>query len=379
MLSTGELWPNPMQSLLLQVIAAPDEAARAAFQVWCAKADFEHDFDPGTRRLLPLVYDRAQQLGATSPLMGRLKGTYRRAWYDTNTVLHATAPVVATLVQRGFDTLMLKGVPLGITYYSKPALRPMADIDVVVPTAQAHAAIALLRDAGWTPGPTARDEDVDFRHSMQLVDADGHEADIHWHCLFEACSAEADAHFWRTAEPLTFAGINTRQLDATNTLLHTIIHGLRWNREPPIRWIPDSLVVLRAAESRIDWSRLVEFARSQKLTHRLSLGLDYLARQHAAPVPQAALRALRTTRVGWTERIENSVVLRDSDRMFAHPLTKQWVIFADYLRIARERRPLRFAIGLSHYTRYRWRLRGRREILTQVLHGLRRRMFGLPS
>ena len=84
-----------------------------------------------------------------------------------------TAPVVATLVQRGFDTLMLKGVPLGITYDSKPALRPMADIDVVVPTAQAHAAIALLRDAGWTPGPTARDEDVDFRHSMQLVDAEG--------------------------------------------------------------------------------------------------------------------------------------------------------------------------------------------------------------
>ena len=372
--TVDRLWPNAWQELLLDAAHAPDATAIAAFGRWCDRPLREEDFDGGSRRLLPLVYHRMQALGVSQPIMGRLKGTYRRAWYETNTVHHATAPAVAMLERNGIDTLLLKGVPLGLTYYGKSALRPMADIDVLVRPEQVRAAIALLTGAGWRPGPMARDEDVAFRHSMQFINGDAHEVDLHWHALLETCNTAADLHFWRSAEPLRFAGVATRQLSPANTLLHGIIHGLRWNAEPSIRWIQDGLVVLRTAGDQIDWPGLVEFTRSQRLTHRLALGLNYLAGRHAAEVPETVLRALAATRISLTERIENSVVLRDSGRLYAHPLTKQWVIFSEYCRMAGGRP--RFVAGFPHYLRYRWRLRGRRELVSVILSGIWRRVTG---
>ena len=371
---SGQLWPNDWQETLLDAIASADSVAVAAFRRWSGRPLREEDFDAGTRRLLPLVYHRMQALGVTDPMMGRLKGMYRRAWYKNNAVFHASAPVVALLESNGVPTLLLKGAPLAVTYYDKIALRPMADIHIMVPPAQALAAIALLRSAGWHLGGSARLDDLGYRHSMQFVDGNGRELDLHWHALLETCNAPADTHFWRSAEPLLFEGVATRQLSPGNALLHGIVHGLRWNPEPPIRWIPDSLAVLRGAGERIDWADMLAFARAQRLTHRLGLGLIYLARRYAAPVPEAVLRELAATPISLTERIENTIVLRDAPRIFAHPIGKFWILFAEYVRFAHGRpQP---AVGFSHYVRYRLRLRGRMELVKAAWRSLWRFVAG---
>src|SRR5262249_32937094 len=152
-----------------------------------------------------------------------------------------------------------------------------------------------------------------------------------------------------------------------------VLHGMRANRWPPIRWIPDALIVLRRA-SDIDWDHVVTFARRHRLTHRLGFGLSVLAEKYGAPVPATVIDALRAAPTSLLERLENSVVLRDSRRLYSHPITKQWCIFADYLRVARRRDPIGFIADLPHYLRYRWRLRGRSEILPVVLRGLARRL-----
>lgn len=375
-LSDSHLFPTKEQELVLQAALGTGAAAIEAFRTWRQGIDLEAEFDRGSFRLMPLLYQNLQRLGLRDPLLPRLKGIYRMAWYENHVLLHRTRPVVARLAEEEIPTLLVKGLPLILAYYRNHAVRPMADLDVVVQPADARRAIGILEASGWKRNERASDEDLYYRHSMQFIHPEKGELDLHWRLMFETCNDAADQHFWSAARPLDFDGVATLQLDPTDTLLHVVVHGMRWNPEPPIRWIPDAVTVLREAGTAIDWSRLVTFAQAQKLTHRLHLGLHYLAERGFAEIPATALEALMGTRTTLTERIENTVALHDRERMYEHPLVKNWVIFADYCRSHRATGPVDFMVGLTHYVRYRWNVRGRSEILPVVAQGLARRVAG---
>ena len=306
--------------------------------------------------------------------MGRLKGIYRMAWYENHRLVHRTVPALQLLNQNGIETMAVKGLPLIVDYYRNFAVRPMADLDVVVRTNQARRSIALLEAAGWKRNERASDEDLLYRHSMQFLHPEKGELDLHWHLLYEACAEAADEHFWSESKPLAIDGTTSRQLAPTDTLLHIVVHGIRWNPEPPIRWIPDAAVVLRRKDLSIDWGRLVETARMLKLSHRLGLGLQYLSDNGLAPVPGHVLDQLRRQPITLVERIENWIALHDRDRMYDHPLLKYWVIFADYCRREVNGGFAGFAVGLSHYLRYRLGLRGRGEVVRELIQGASRRI-----
>lgn len=369
----GFLWPTPAQELLLKAALATDDSAIAHFRAWRDMIDLDADFDRGSFRLLPLLYATLSHLGFSDSLMGRLKGTYRRAWCEAQPRFEQAREVLSLLHRQGIHTLMTKGVPLAISYYRNETVRPMADLDVVVPRAQAHDAIKALEQAGWVSGPLTRDRDLEFHHARQFFHPQGGEVDLHWHVLLECRSAATNQSFWDRAEPLVVRGIATRQLDPTDMLLHTVIHGVRWNAEPPIRWIADAAMILRRAPG-IDWDRLVRLAKDEKLSYRFGLGLHFLVERFAMPVPATVLQALDRIPITLLERIENTIALHDTHDLYGDPLTKNWVIFARYCRIQKASNPLQFVNGFSHFVRVQWALAGRSEIPAAILRGILRRL-----
>lgn len=370
---TTHLWPDAEQTLLLKAALHDGDAALTAFQAWQQCIDIEQHFSNNTRRLLPLVYANMQRLGLHDPLLGRLKGIYRRTWYENQQRLHALQPVIAHLAAHGVDMLLLKGVPLTLSYYRNPALRKMADLDLAVRPDQVRLAIRLLREQGWRNLYPDGPDDLRYRHALQFAGPHG-DIDLHWHLLHEACNRAADEFFWTATEPLDFMTVPVRQLNPTALLFHTLIHGIRWNLEPPVRWIPDAVTILRTRGQDINWQQLFAFAAQQRMRYRLALGLDYLHAQLAIALPAAVQQQLPAIRPSLLERVENTVVLRDYDRLYRHPLGKQWVIFADYCRCAEAENTWAFMVGFSHYLRYRWGLRGRREFATVIWRGLLRRL-----
>jgi len=367
------LWPSAEQRLLLEAALLEDERAIAAYHVWRRTVSLDSEFSIASLRLLPLVYDNMSRLGVREPLMGRLKGAYRRAWYETHQLFHRTQPVVERLVASGIDVLLLKGAPLVLSYYRNHALRPMADVDIAVPRPQLGHALGILESLGWR-FPIEPDRDtIRFRHAAQGLGSDGGEVDLHWRVLYDASNDAAEAALWSAVEPLEFMGTRVRQLDPTHLLLHVVVHGVRWNPETPIRWIPDALVILRTRAS-LDWNRLVAFAVTHRLTCRLALGLSYLSEAFDAPIPSDVLSRLQAANISLLERIENTVLLRDYGRLERSPIGNQWIAFVEYCRFADTRGPFAFANGFSHFLRYRWHLNGRRDILPTILRGVRRRL-----
>jgi hypothetical protein len=370
----SNLWPNWQQSLLLTAAIGEDKTAAEAFCRWRGTIDIEADFDRGSYRLLPLVYDNMHRLGITDSLMGRLKGAYRMSWYENQILFDKLRPLVSNLEERGIATLVLKGVALVLSYYRNAAVRPIVNIDIAVSPRQVRHSIAAIEGFGWQSNAIPSEEDIKYRHSMRFTDCNGLELALHWHFLYEACSDEADKFFWSSAIPLDVSGVPSLQLSPTAMLVHVILHGIRWDVEPPRQWIPDALSILRHEGGRLDWERMRAFAQAQRLTYRLGLGLGYLAEQHNAPVPREILMRLRQNGTSLLERIENTVALHDPQRFYTSPFGKQWVIFVDFCRCTTATGPIQFIVNLSHYFRYRWGLARRKELIAAILRGLTRRI-----
>jgi hypothetical protein len=369
--TTTYLWPSAEQELLLTAALGDGAPSVNAFREWQARVDLMREFHPEVVRLLPLVYANMQRQGVDDPVMARLKGAYRRSWYDTNRLFHTVQPAIAALTSAGINVLLLKGAPLAIDYYGNAAHRPMGDVDLMVSRCDLDAALKVLRSAGWRMGTPLAD-DLRFRHAVQCLGPDGGEMDVHWHVVFEAASDDADRALLAASEPVVFLGSQVQQLDPTSLLFLVLVHGVRWNEQTPVRWIPDAMMILRCRGAAIDWDRLVAFAQARRLTHRLGLGLEYLVRTLDAPVPSAVVQRLRTGRISRLERIEQSTLLSDNRRLEQSVIGTQWLRFVDYLRYADTSGPIAFLNGFTHYLRYRMALTGRRQMFSLAFRRMRR-------
>ena len=369
----GKLWPYLAQEQLLKAALCDGEEALQAFRTWRQGVDLEGELGYPVLRLLPLAYHNLQRLGLRDPLIGRLKGVYRRFWCENQALFFAMHPVMQHLREAGVDLLMLKKAPLVLSYYRNHALRPMSDFDFAVRMEHLPRAVELLKESGWTLRKELSADGLQFFHAALCMHG-SLQVDVHYHFLRECVTPTADQWFWSDVEAVDFQGLQAWQLGPTALLFHTVMHGVRWNEEPPIRWIPDALMVLRQRGGEVDWDRLLAFADSQRLTYRLALGLTYLAENFAVELPESVHTHLQQYRPGVLERIANRAVLGDVRRCYAHPLAKQGVLFAEYCGLVDSANPFRLLWGFSHYLRYCWELRGRLEIFPTIFNGLRQRL-----
>ncbi|MEW6303751.1 MAG: nucleotidyltransferase family protein [Verrucomicrobiota bacterium] len=296
--------PTPEQQQLLRACLLRDEAAVSAWRQWRASADLDH-LDAGSNRLLPLLYRNLARLGVPDPEMARLKGIYRYYWSKNHLLFHDAGELAGRLQQRGIPVLLLKGAALVVAHYQDPGVRPMADVDLLVPSAQAQAAADCLRESGWR-----LKDGVSFEELMRcsyagvFANARGQEIDLHWFALPEGRQPGADAHFWDASAPANLGNAAVRCASPADLLLHVCAHGAYWCPVPPVRWVADALVILQTAGDRLDWDRFLAQARARWLTLALHTTLDYLRRAFAATIPARVMTALETSPHPWLERYE---------------------------------------------------------------------------
>ncbi len=260
----------------------------------------------GSYRLLSLLYFNLQRLGVDDPWMGKLRGIYRRVWYQNQTLFHTIADVLRLFHAAGIETMILKGAALTLLYYKDYGLRPMEDFDVLVPTRQRRAAIDALTQAGWRPilRPLEKltDAVLDVRHAWGFENAHQRHFDLHWHLLKDCRYPNADDDFWTGAIPVQMADVSTRALNPTDQLLHVCVHGAAWNSVPPIRWVADAMTILNGSRSAVDWTRLIAQAEKRRLILPLREPLTYLCNSFGATIPSHVLTEMNKARVSDLER-----------------------------------------------------------------------------
>ena len=219
----------------------------------------------------------------------RLNGAYRATWFRNQIGFDRAAAALRALHEAGIRTMLLKGAALTLAHYRDPGVRPMDDIDVLVPPDDHAHACAVLERAGWTILPETA---VGFDpHATTLSNRDGWRLDLH---RFALAQPVADDAFWAASLEIELPGVPTRTPCAADEFFHVVLHGARWSVIPPVRWIADAVMVERTSETGIDWERVTAEAIRRRKTVTLEAALEYLADAVALEAPLWARERLRT-------------------------------------------------------------------------------------
>lgn len=341
--------PTAAQRCLLRAATGPVDQIEDALREWRTLVDLRGPIDGGSYRLIPAVFHRLSEHGLSDPDWGMLKGVYRLAMVGNTTVVHAITPALRALHEAGLLPGLTKGTALvAAGYYPTLACRPMADVDIVVDSADKSAAIGILRDLGYIPQLT--DEEMIHLHGAAFVDASGHELDLHWHRLHHARSAEADELLNRASETHTLNGVPVQVPGPTGLLIETAVHGLIPNPEPPVRWLVDAAAILDHRGDDIVWDDVIEFADRFRLARRLELALDVLADTTGRTAPDRVreqLAAIPTSRI---ERLEKRLTTVPWNTVRSRVL----VVIAGYSGADRDLKHV--VTGFPRYLRGRWKV-----------------------
>ena len=351
MSTRGGCWPSAEQEHLLRAALLSGDEARCAWEAWLARAPSFEALDHGSLRLLPLLYGNLRALGVDHPHLALLKGTYRKAWYQNTLLLQDLAALLRALHAAGVPTLILKGAALVRTVYPDVASRPLGDVDVLVRGDDAVRGIEVLRRAGLRPSHPVTPGRLPLVHSVGFEGPAGRKVDLHWHLVEEDCRPGADDGFWERAVPATVESVKTLALDATDHLFHACVHGARWQREPPLRWVADATLLARTGA--VEWDRLIGLGERHRLVLPLLHALRYLESRRLVAVPDSIPERLAALPVAAWERREFH--LKTRPHSYLRRLQFHWY---NHRRLAEGARPLARLWSFPRYLIARWGLVG---------------------
>ena len=285
-------WPTYLQELLLKAAVLKGTPAMDAWRKWRKEADLDA-VDFGSHRMLPQLYRNLLDHGVSDPLLPKLRGVYRYYWCKNELLLVRGAAALAAFRAANIEVIALKGSALIVSYYGDSGLRPLQDLDFLVPAPKANQAISLLQSLGWQSIFGKAPERLFVQHSTPFRNAERQQLDLHWHVLGNCWNWTRDERFWDRSVSVALGGQTVRALDATDQLFHVCAHGVQWNEVPPIRWIADAMIILTRARQPIDWERLTQMAALHHLTLPIFEALSYLRKTFQAPVPERVTENMR--------------------------------------------------------------------------------------
>ncbi len=289
-------WPTARQRDLILAATGASGVAGQAWQRWQHGGDLL-DVDPASHRLLPLLWTNREAAGIDEEQLALLKGCYRQSLWRVQRTLAAGASALDALDDAQVPSMLLKGAAILASRPAHLGIRPMDDVDILVPRAAARVALDLLEGDGWRAvhGPL---RPLGVWHAVDLVRAEHERVDLHWSATYIPGD---DRAIWEDARPAKLLERSVLVPSPAIQLLITCVHGVRPS-PAPVRWLADSLLILRNSDE-IDWVALVDEARARRVTIALEGALRGLREQFDAPVPAGVLRQLVGGRHELGERI----------------------------------------------------------------------------
>jgi hypothetical protein len=268
-------------------------------QVWPDAAGWEAlDAMAAQHRLRPLLLSQARAAGnwpLPPEVLSRWEGANRDSALSSLRHKAALGDLAQFLGDAGLEFLALKGARLAWRDYPAPGLRPLRDIDLLVPESDVERAFAVLEAAGLV-----------MNGGDEAAQAEALEHDKHlpplWHARREVT---VELHH-RLTDPPARHGYHMPQIDPAaviaraepgeggilfpapdDMLAHLIIHALynhRLDCGPLV--LADLHFLIRTGG--IDWARFWQGAAAQQWTRGAVLLLNLTERHfgpHGAPLP----------------------------------------------------------------------------------------------
>lgn len=339
-------WPSPLQHrLLLVALESPDRSA-AEWQELQREFSLDES-EPGSFELMPLVYRALLAGGGNDPLMGRLKGIYRKSWVLGTLLLERTKSASEAFEKAEIGAVFVAGPILGARYYEDAASRYSPQIEVLVEENDLAHAVSLLARDDWFERPGSGDGTSEQR---RLFDAEGSSLLLRTRvtCDFGDGGAGFDVPR-QSVEYQDIGGVAVPVLTPTETLLVVCASGAREGPTPDVQWLADAAMIIRTHE--LDWDRLVERAAATHQTTRLKAALEYLDRLPGPHTPPVVGEMLAAQPVSRRDRISFRLASGGPRVLGALPTS-----LAEHLAATRERSAIHAIASFPAFLLDRWDL-----------------------
>lgn len=370
------------ETLLLTAALQRGPAALRAWETWRCACPLGDGIDSGFHRMIPLLHHNLCAQGVRDPVMADYAAIRRFYWFRNRLLLHEAERILILLGQARIRTLALKGLSLALDAYPGIDLRPMGDIDLLVPEDSAMRALRLLQDAGLRiMGPSVAahfarsDELLRTHHAISLKTPDRRlSVDLHVRLNRYIPSLDLAEQMMSEGAPLEVGAARAASPRPTEHIFHLIMHGHRTGNLSTLRWAGDVAVLIHAREADIDWGRLAELGERYLCLTVVREAVVEVFGVMGRPLPDHVRNALNGRRVSLRDRLEWRYRRRERRATRRLP-----ILFLDYLRFRHGERerdvaPNGFIAFLMEY----WMLQRKRDIPKEVLRRLVRR-FRRPA
>ena len=172
------------------------------------------------------------------------------------------AEILEAFQRASIDAIVLKGAALAWTIYPSPALRPMSDVDLLVPPAAARTAQLLLRRLGFEAQVSGRRFGRNAHHlpiASRSQNGVTISVEIHRDALSrDTLSSISMTNLTESPRPFDLNGTHALALGHVDTLRHLTHHLLEpsWDGRLRLIGLVDLLRYALTFNESIDWHRL---------------------------------------------------------------------------------------------------------------------------
>lgn len=288
--------------VLLYCLGADAHRAGAVGSGLPARADWNGVIERAIPHgVAPLLHKRiaAGGAGAAIPLAARrrLRAIYLRSGARNLRVFHDLAAVLAGLRGDGVEVIALKGAHLAPIVYGDIAVRPMGDVDLLVPKGDLSRAEATLRRVGCRlerPGGHNRHWYASRHFHLRYRARGGTPVELHWDLAPpSARSRMSIGGIWQRAQPAQIAGVDVLAMSPEDLILHLCLHASQaheyeWGLKP----LCDVAAVVSHFAGRIDWEALLRHVADCRIDRAACWVLRLAREMLAADVPRRVLGRL---------------------------------------------------------------------------------------
>ena len=251
-----------------------------------------------------LLFHHARQLGEDHEPPPWVMGELKRI-HDENTTRNMIfrlelTKVLKSLRQAGIPVIVLKGAALLEVVYKNPSLRPMSDLDLLVPEEYADIAQNMILEFGYHEVGSLEDQEItrrDHRHLPTLSDRNGLVVfEVHSHIVSRDSPLRFDiSEFWDQAIDVKIAGVEVKVLKPEHMLIHLAAHFFldrRFRSLFALGQLCDISETVRKYSSEIEWAEFGKQISRYRLDAVVYTAFYLSHRLLSAPIPEAFLTEL---------------------------------------------------------------------------------------
>lgn len=261
----------------------------------------------------PLLYQRLirERQGLVPPEYDQLlRQDYYQTVKNNMRAYHLLGQVLQRSQEAGIQVLLLKGAYLAEQVYRDIGLRPMDDLDLLVPVEEFQRGLALLNSMGFTSERSYFDDaDSALRYHAPALIKDGVVIELHWDLVLRSSSVLIDIKgLWERARPITMENGQAWALGPEDLLLYLCVHTAYGHEFiAQLRSLVDIVEVLRHFADVLDWESLIDTARQWGAGRGVFLTLTLIEDLMGVAFPKERLAAMKPAdwnpqALGWAKQ-----------------------------------------------------------------------------